>query len=185
MKTLHTLSHWCHRVASWPLTFVFLVVTVLFNVLVFPWLLQRMGMPPGYQPLDLRFGFSAEDAYSLLEVLGPNGRDQYFMAEMVFDLIYPLCYSGLLICLLSLTYGRRLHAGHKLRLINLLPLSILLADFAENIGIAALITHFPGRMDGVVWLASLFNQLKWFGFATCMLLTLTGLVWLLWPMRKR
>lgn len=59
-----------------------------------------------------------------------------------------------------MTYGRLLHAGHPLRLINLLPFVVMLADLTENIGIAALIAHFPDRIDGVACLASLFNPLK-------------------------
>ncbi len=102
--------------------------------------LKRVGSGEGL--LDLRLYYSAQEAFRTIESYGAEGRALYLRflaADFVFVPIYGLAFALLFTRLAITLWGR---ASSRLR-VNLLPLGIALADFAENICLLLLLTGYP------------------------------------------
>ena len=150
--------------------------------------LQEDSGQPGFQPLDLRPGFSPEEAWQALEALGPVGRAHYRSAEMVMDVFYPLTY-GLFFSLFMLFLFQK--AGGwlaRMRWLGVMPLLGILFDWLENFGIVRLIDGFPARLDGWARFAAAVGGIKWLfaflGVIGC-LAGIIGWVAALWKTRGK
>ncbi|MBC7774922.1 MAG: hypothetical protein H7246_05730 [Phycisphaerae bacterium] len=149
--------------------------------------LQQDSGQPDFEPLDLRFGFSPEEAWQALEALGPVGREHYRSAETIMDVFYPLTY-GLFFSLLMLFLFQK--AGGRLarmRWLAVLPLVGTLFDWLENFGIVRLIDVFPARADGWAQFAAAVGEIKWLFAFIGIVGSLTGLVgWMMarWKARS-
>ncbi|HEV7350525.1 hypothetical protein [Telluribacter sp.] len=175
MRTFLQLSGWFYRQATGRIVLFFLALQIAFNVLVFPNLQARMGGDTQANPLDLRFGFTAEEAYAYLDSLGAEGRDVYQWTEQVADGVYPIVYTLLLIFLITYFFKKVFAEGSLWRRFNLLPFLVMLADFLENIGIVTMLNHFPEQAEGAAQLAATANLLKWSFFPIMIILVLIGL----------
>lgn len=175
MKMLHNLSAWFYRKTSLSFVLAFLALHVMMVAVILPGLEKSFAAYTSLKILDLRFGFSSDEAHALLDGLGEAGRIQYRLIEMTVDVIYPFIYTGLFVLLISLIYRNMLPPTAKLRIINLLPFTVMLFDFLENTGIILLINRFPARADALVGLTSRTNQLKWLLFAAVVVVVVFGL----------
>lgn len=129
----------------------------------------------GFGPIDLKFGYTPEEAYRMVEAYGERGRKRYAIIELTVDLLYPLVYATLLA--LVMTYGlrRSLRPDHPLQKAHVLPYGVVLADYAENVGIVTMLLRYPARHESVAWLTSIFTVIKWLGFGTSLIVALAGL----------
>ncbi|TVR44266.1 MAG: hypothetical protein EA394_00360 [Bacteroidia bacterium] len=176
IKFITAISDWAYRHAQ-PRNILFLLLLLLLMTLfVFPYYTERIVSEEGPPLLDLRFGFSAEEAYGTLEAFGEQGRAVYLEMLLVADAVYPLIYGLLLIFLASFFLKRILKPGNEFRVINLLAVDAVIFDFLENAGIAFMIRQFPHRIDFVAGLTSVFNMLKWIMIGLAMLMVLVSMV---------
>ena len=167
-----------HSLGKWPAILLLLAVFFGFNGFLFPWAEQKIAAfgGPDAKVLDLRFGFSADEAHQFLEQIGPEGRPFYQMLELTMDLVYPLVYSLLLGGLLMLVWRKLLPENSSWARLALIPIAAGVFDLLENAGITALIQSFPGNGGIFASLASLFGMGKWVCFGMGALLLIAGLI---------
>jgi hypothetical protein len=121
----------------------------------------------GLEPFELRpFGYTVEEARTLLHALSDIGRAYYADVQLQLDTAYPALYAlsrGLLLLWLT-TAGRTAQRPLPLPVrIALLALPLLAAwfDYAENNAIAAMLTAGPQVGADLVARASFWTQAKW------------------------
>ena len=176
------------RLATGRNVLILLALYLLFPLFFLPSAgkaLQEASGQADYQPLDLRPGFSPDEAWQALEVLGPDGRQSYLRSETIMDVAYPLTYGfffALLISFLFQKIGRRFE---RFAWLAWMPLAAMLFDFLENMGIVNLIHHFPERADGWAQLASIAGIIKFAFFGLGVVSILAGLIGWVWVLFKK
>ena len=105
-------------------------------------------------------GYTAEHAISLLNAIGPEGRDLYLSLQLPLDFIYPglfiLSYSLLFAWLLKKNYSLESKAYYALYL----PILAGLFDYTENVLIIIMLKAYPDLSSGLVTAASLATIIK-------------------------
>ncbi|HYN89080.1 MAG TPA: hypothetical protein VER55_11140 [Ardenticatenaceae bacterium] len=129
----------------------------------------------GTGPIDLRFTYTPDEAYSMVETYGEEGRRFYAMLEVTMDVVYPFTYASLFSLLIAAGFRRGLRPDHPLQRAHRVPYAVMLVDFAENVGIVTMLLRYPTRHPRVARLTALFTLAKWLGFGVTVLLTLTSL----------
>ncbi|MDE0363478.1 MAG: hypothetical protein OXI74_20060 [Rhodospirillaceae bacterium] len=127
--------------------------TAVFLVLVFP------NLPVGGELLDMKSGYSHEEAMASMEQYGPDGRTTYAWASVLLDTLFPVSYVTFFA---GLIYRFRLTEG--LWTLAFVPVVAGLWDLAENAQITAMLVRYPDvGATQVVW-ASAFTTVKgWIG----------------------
>ena len=158
------LSRSLYRYASYRaiggLMFCFVVFFLIFNFSTLPFsnpALQAAGCGEGL--LDLKLYYTAHDAFQALGCYGTEGRAIYrhfLAADMIFIVIYGLGFALLLSRLLAATTGPE----SRWHYLNLLPLSIALADGIENCGLLILLNAYPHFLYAVGTLAGFATTVK-------------------------
>jgi hypothetical protein len=105
--------------------------------------------------LDLLPLPNPERAHRALESLGADGRRQYALLLLTFDVVFPL--------LLALVF--RAWLGNRLRW---LPWATLGLDYAENLVCGVLLATFPHESVALAALAGVLTALKMLGYAGCL-----------------
>lgn len=147
---------------KWPWALALFGLTFCFSGLVFPWVAEQIDARAGQDvtALDITPGFSPDQAYRVLESMGEEGRAFYQMVELTLDILYPFTYGLFTVALLGLLL-RGLFPGlvvwRRLAALGFLGSSF---DLLENFGIAAYISIFPERADGLAWVISVAGVLK-------------------------
>jgi len=127
--------------------------TAAFLFLVFP------SLPIDGEMLDLKPGYSHEEAMASMEEYGPDGRTTYAWGSAVLDTLFPICYVTLFA---GLIYRFRLTEG--MWILAFIPVVAGLGDLAENAQITAMLVQYPEvGVTQVAW-ASAFTTFKgWIG----------------------
>jgi hypothetical protein len=97
----------------------------------------------------------AERAHRALALLGADGRRQYALLLLTFDVLFPLVVALFFRAWLT----PRLRA---------LPWATLALDYAENIACGVLLATFPHESPTVASLAGVLTALKLAGYAACL-----------------
>ncbi|SFT86048.1 hypothetical protein SAMN04489724_2387 [Algoriphagus locisalis] len=134
---------------------------ILFNFLLIYF------MPKDYA-LDIRFAYSASEAFGVLNSMGQNLRKKYLLVIWLLDTPYLVVYLLLLVGLIRKLW--------KNKVLIYLPLAIVLLDFFENLMVTGLLLSFPSENMVLAYLASFFTTTKWVCVALCVVFLLTGLV---------
>lgn len=114
----------------------------------------------GLRPFDMRpLGYSASQAAALLNALEEEGRAYYLSRQIPLDMAYPAVLALTLISAMC-WFGRRLKRPGLVRLGVLLAIGAALCDYAENLGIMALILSWPDSPLLLVHAASTATILK-------------------------
>ena len=153
---LKKLTGFIERLATVRVLLVLTLLSALFPAVLFP----AAGIGND-RPLDLYFSYSPDQAYEYLSGLGAKGRSAYARMELTTDLLFPVVYSLALIVALVMTARRALPPESRLQYLRFFPLLIVIADWCENLSLAAVIHAYPDQLDAVVTAASLFTSLKW------------------------
>lgn len=98
-------------------------------------------------------------AHRALALLGSDGRHQYAILLVTFDILFPL----------TLALFFRAWLGDRLRF---LPWVTLALDYAENVACGVLVATFPNESTAVATLAGILTALKFAGYAACLLVVL-------------
>jgi len=105
-------------------------------------------------------GYTTEYAISLLNAIGPEGRDLYLSLQLPLDFIYPglfiISYSLLFAWFLKKNYGLE----SKVFYVLYIPILAGLFDYAENVLIIMMLKAYPNLGSGVVAAASLATIIK-------------------------
>ncbi|MEZ5277487.1 MAG: hypothetical protein R3F07_13990 [Opitutaceae bacterium] len=124
-------------------------------------------------------GYSRQEALSLLESLGPEGRSAYLFPQLVLDFVYPglfaVCFSLMFVWL----YSRRFRPDSGFLYLALLPMLAGLFDYGENLLIIRMITEFPNVSRKLIAAANVFRMLKSAFSTASFLLLMVGFVLLL------
>ncbi len=154
-----------------------LIATVIY-VLMITVTLAHIEAISGEVPFDMRpFGYGPSDAATLLEALGEEGCEYYLSRQIPLDTLYP----ALLAVTLSSAvcwFGRRVPNRKVVRLGVAFAVGSALFDYAENLGIVAMICGWPDVSGSLVYAASTATIAKSVMTTLAVLFTLaTGLIW--------
>jgi hypothetical protein len=125
-------------------------------------------------------GYTAEYAISLLNAIGPEGRDLYLSLQLPLDFIYP----GLFIFSYSFLFSWLLKKNHGLasKVFYALYIPILagLFDYTENILVVRMLRAYPTLNSTLVTIASSVTIIKSILtsiFFTLLILSIIQVVW--------
>lgn len=164
------------RRASGRNLLLLLLLYVQFVAVLVPWAgAELKGFSGGTGPLGLLFTYTPEEAYTMLKAYGAQGRFFYAALVVTVDVAYPLVYTLLLVGLLLFFYSRipGLPDWFVKKLI-LVPVLVMLTDFAENICILTLLIDYPYPHYGLAAFASGLTSLKWILATVTLALVLLG-----------
>ena len=140
----------------------------------------------GQVPFDMRpSGYAPDEAVALLQSLGADGRTYYLVRQIPLDTLYPAMLA-LTLSATILWLGRRLSNRRLIRIGVAVSISCAVFDYAENVGIAAMILSWPEVSAPLVHTVSTASVLK--SVATTlavMLVVLVGFKWMLQSNKKR
>ena len=122
--------------------------------------LAHLEAVSGYRPFDMRpLGYTYSDADQLLAGLGPDGRAYYLTRQIPLDLFYP--------ALLGLTFvstlrwlEQRLPHRRWVRIGIATAIAAAACDYAENLGVVAMILTWPDLSSYLVGSASIATTAK-------------------------
>ena len=134
--------------------------------LLFNFLLSHF-IPKEYA-LDLKFAYTADEAYLALGSMNWELRNVYrvvvWFLDMPYIFVYTLLFTGILLKL------------WRSRKVVWLTLSIFLMDLLENLLVLRLLKTFPGRSEVLAILCSFFSTAKWTLVIIMVLMIFIGLV---------
>jgi len=110
--------------------------------------------------LDLLPLPDADRAHRALALLGPEGRHQYAVLLVTFDVLFPLT---LALFFQAWLLGR----------LRILPWVTLALDYAENIACGVLLATFPDESRTIASLAGILTAAKFAGYAACLVALLS------------
>ncbi len=147
---MRTYFAFAGRTGTLAVTFA---ATAVFLILVFP------NLPVDGQLLDLKPGYSYDEAMALMAQYGPDGRATYAWSSVLLDTLFPISYVTLFA---GLIYRFRLTEGTWW--LAFVPVAAGLWDLAENAQIAAMLVRYPDIGATQVAWASAFTAAKgWMG----------------------
>lgn len=109
-------------------------------------------MPKDYA-LDLMFAYTPEEAFMALSHLDLEQRKLYRFGIWALDMPYMIIY-----CFLFSGFLLKIYNNKKM---VLLPATIMLMDFFENITVLRMLKLFPIQDNSLALIASSFTTLKW------------------------
>jgi len=131
---------------------------------------------------DRHFFYTPDELYVAVSTWGETGRQDYIRFRLGLDIIWALAYGGFLLGWISVLLRSVLAPGDSRRLLNLVPLIAIFADYSENALGITLVRWHETRLDGLAWLAAGTTSLKWVSLVIAHLI----LVYALWlALRKR
>jgi hypothetical protein len=173
---LEKLSNKLKDFAKGWLVLVLFILDGLFMFFVMPMLGALMqGDQGGLGPLDLKFFYTPDQAFTQIASYGEYGRAFYRNIELTADIIYPIVYTLFFSLCITWFFQRAFAAESKLQRLNVVPCGAWLFDLFENLGIATLLTVYPSQPAALAWATAIFTSLKWMFAGASILLTLFGL----------
>lgn len=125
---------------------------ILFGLFLLANFLLGKFMPKEYA-LDLKFAYTVEEAYAAMSQLTIEEQQRYKFGILALDMpylvIYGLFFSGILMKL------------WKRNWIILIPVTIMVMDFLENLMVIQILNLFPDQSLILATLASIFTTSKW------------------------
>ncbi|GAB3778334.1 hypothetical protein GCM10028818_27100 [Spirosoma horti] len=173
---LNTLSTLFYRLSSWKTLVLAIGIFVPFPAYFLKNLEASINAQAGQSigPIDLLVGYNPARISQMIGEYGPEGRAIYAQGELTLDVAYPFIYTFLFCILLTLLFRHRTYTSF--RLVNVLPVSILIFDLLENSCIVYLLNIYPATSPVTTAFCSLLTNLKWMVTAIVLGLIVYGLV---------
>jgi hypothetical protein len=173
---LSALSTFFYRISSWKTLLLGIALYVPFPAYILRNLAARLNTLAGHavDPIDLLVGYDPNRVQQLVEDYGPEGRAVYAQGELTADIAYPFIYTFLFCVILTLLFRHRTYTSF--RLVNVLPVGILVFDLLENSCIVYLLNTFPNTSYVIASLCSVMTNLKWTVTMIVLGLVIYGLV---------
>lgn len=146
-------------VSTTPVLAGALLSTLFLVLVVFP------TLPVGGELLDVKSGYTYEEAVAALESYGEDGRRVYAWSSATLDTLLPALYASLLA---GLVY--RFRPKEPLWRLAYLPVGAGVLDLCENIQIIFLLVGYPDVSTQQVASASLFTLSKGYALSTCVVI---------------
>lgn len=147
MKPSGTPGRW-----ALPLLGAAVVAIAAVNGLDLPLTARHLRSLAGGEPmLDLRPGYTPEEAFRYLALLGDAGRAEYLRVFMTVDLLLPSLFAAAL--------WSALGAGALARA-RWVGVAAAGVDYLENAAISVMISAFPGRHPSIELAAGVLTALK-------------------------
>ncbi len=105
------------------------------------------GYSGGLDTLDMRFGYSAGDVYTLMRALGSGGR-AFYARYLYLDLLFTVSFAVVQDSLMRRAMGKTL-VGSVWRLLPTLAYPRAFLDISENCSILFLMARLPAEFPGV------------------------------------
>jgi len=185
---LRRLEAFIDRIASVRVLIVCSVllaaVLVSVQVLDLPWSLPRLKqISGGTGILDMKFHYSALEAYRTLNALGAEGRRFYLVRILGgIDVLLPLLMAFLLSVAITLVMRR---SYRRVRWLKLVPFAATLIDYLENTVIAVLLLTYPERHLSLAAAAGWITTTKFVVYWCSCLIVIGWVVFNLLTARKR
>ncbi|GAB3798410.1 hypothetical protein GCM10028819_19400 [Spirosoma humi] len=158
---LTAVSTFFYRISSWRVLWLAVVFYIPFPAYFLKNLdatiNAQAGQPIG--PVDLLVGYNPARISKMIGAYGDKGRAIYAQGELTIDVAYAFVYTFLLCVLLTLLFRHRTYTSF--RLVNVLPISLLIFDLLENSCIVYLLKIYPKTSPVVTAFCSLLTNLKW------------------------
>ena len=164
------------KFTQWKFIIPLFLLSALFNFYLFP-KHEVQYNNESLKSLDIRTSYSKEDVMELFSKLGDEGRETYEFAISVIDMIYPIVYGMLLILLLSKLIKNIFREESNYIYLSLLPILIMIFDYAENTNTLSMLSKFPEISDGSVAFGSLVSGVKWYSVSVILILIITGFLY--------
>ena len=146
-------------VSTTPTLLATLLSTLILVVAVFP------ALPIGGELLDVKPGYSYQEATTALEGYGAEGRRVYAWSSATLDTLLPIAYASLLA---GLVY--RFRPAERLWTLAYLPIAAGVLDLCENVQIILLLVGYPDVSAPQVASASLFTLSKGYALSACVVM---------------
>lgn len=156
-----------------------LVIYLVYAAAIMGWGASKIQTLSGkeVQVLDLGYtGYSPEAVSKYLDDYTPEAKQFAIIFEKIADSFYPIIYTTLLTLLLAWVFKANIQSNNKVGYLLLLPLLVMLFDFAENIHIIKMLQLHPDIQEDIVKRGSFFTMSKWGLFGVTALIILIGLV---------
>ena len=126
------------------------------------------ALPVGGEMLDVKAGYSHEDAVAAMEGYGEQGRRVYAWSAGTLDTLLPLVYASFLAGVIY-----RFRPTERYWRLACLPLLAGALDLGENVQIILMLAGYPDVSAGQVASASLFTTLKSYALLLSMALAVS------------
>ena len=174
---LDRVAGWLAERVRWWVAAVGLVLFTVFIVVVLPAQAAAGSFYTSLSPApDTERWYAPADLYAAAEAWGEAGRSAYVRARVTFDVVWPLAYGIFLLTGLSWLWALATSPGSRWRRIALLPILVVLLDYAENICTATVVARYPARTPVLADLAPVFTAAKWLTLTACFVLLAVGVV---------
>ena len=156
-----------------------LLIILLVNLVLFPNVPKWMGVDDFSTDhvLDLKFGYTVDEAHFALESMGLEGRKAYLVIEIAVDFLYAIVYGFFYAALLILFFEKS--RSKLLKNVFIIPIIGGTLDILENVAIIPLIINFPTLSSLNVGIASFITMSKWIFAGTSIFLLLLSIVFFL------
>ena len=140
---------------------LFILTMAVFSLMIMFTIPKVESFASGIPLFDMSpTGYSYQQAISLLESLGEDGRNVYLFQQLPVDFIYPGLFAISYALLLTWLFAKSFTTNSKIFLLVLVPVLGGLFDYLENIGIIIMINAFPNISQKLVGVVSAFTLLK-------------------------
>ncbi len=147
-------------------------VFIIFNIFIFPYLQSRIDPTGQYPMLDLLFGYSLNEAYTILDAIGEEGRTVHLFATSAADMIYPPVYALFLSLIIAWIMKKLMFTDGILSYLVFFPFLIMAFDFMENSAIIVMLVSFPHLTERAVLMGSCAGMAKWVSIGIVILIIL-------------
>lgn len=174
---MRLLSKFLEKISTGPLVLVFTAIFVFFIAAILPGQKAKMDTYAGdVGIIDLSFFPLPDQVYNIAKAYGEDGRQKYIKTRVSLDIIWPLAYTFFIASVITF-FLRRVH-GSDSRLVNLnlSAVAVLVFDFIEN-GLAVIVmSAYPDRLDGIIYIMATATATKWIMMGIASLAMLYGIV---------
>lgn len=159
-----------HGVRGW-MAIAAVVLFVVFTAIVLPAQAAAGAFyTVRYAAPDTSVWYSPDDLYAAAQAWGSEGRAAYVWARVTFDVVWPIVYGAFLVATLAWVWARGTAPGSRWRRVALLPVVVVMLDYAENICTATVMARYPARTPVLAEVAPLFTAGKWLALSAGFLL---------------
>ena len=144
------------KAVLFTIIFAALYVLINYSAIGVAGLLKITG---GANILDFEFGYNYDEAYRILTALGAEGRAFHLTRILPLDFLLPLSYALCFAGWIAL-FIKHLSFRKWINYSLFVPVLAMLFDWAENIGIIAMLRSYPGFPEWAAYLSSCAGMLK-------------------------
>ena len=160
-KTKRITEFFEKNIAGKKVVSLFIITNVVYVFILTVTIPKTMEFSNGMKLLDmLPMGYDLNYVDQLFNTLGEIGRKTYLSNQIPVDMVYPLLF-GISYCLVLAYFLNKLDKlKTSLKYLCFLPFFAGTMDYAENIGIIALLNSYPDINKNSVTITSSFSLLK-------------------------